>query len=102
MVWPESVTPFKVHVIDLSNGDEAVKEAAQNLYDKFCALQIEALLDDREMRAGEKFADADLIGIPHRIVVSKKTEAAGAFEYTNRVTGETSSISKDEIIKILQ
>lgn len=98
MVWPEEVAPFKVHLIDLSNGDEDVKKAAQNLYDKFCAAGVEVLHDDRDLRAGEKFADADLIGIPHRIIISKKTEGAGTVEYINRITGEASQKSKEEII----
>ena len=101
MVWPESVAPFKAHIIDLSQGDEEVKRAAENLYDKFSAAGIDTLFDDRDARAGEKFADADLIGIPHRIVISKKTEGANVVEYTDRITGKTSQISKDELVKIL-
>ncbi len=97
MVWPEEVSPFLVHIIDLSQGDEAVKEAAQSLYKTLSVSGIETLLDDREARAGEKFADADLIGIPHRIVVSKKTEAKGTYEYTNRMTGETKEVPKSEM-----
>lgn len=101
MVWPEEVAPFKVHLIDLSNGDEEVKKAAQNLYDKFCASGVEVLFDDRDMRAGEKFADADLVGIAHRVVISKKTEGSGTVEYTNRHTGETMQKSKDEVMEIV-
>ncbi|MES2059532.1 MAG: aminoacyl--tRNA ligase-related protein [Patescibacteria group bacterium] len=102
MIWPESVAPFRVHIIDLSQGDESVKKSALDLYGGLTDAGIEALLDDREARAGEKFADADLIGIPHRIVVSKKTEAAGAYEYTNRIKAETSAILKSEIMDVLK
>lgn len=101
MVWPEEVSPFKVHLIDLSQGDEAIKNKVDEFYKKLQDVNIEVLLDDREARAGEKFADADLIGIPHRIVMSKKTEAGEFVEYTNRIIGETTQKGKEEIIDIL-
>lgn len=102
MVWPEEVSPFKVHLIDLSQGDEEIKSKVNEFYKTLQDNNIEVLLDDRDARAGEKFADADLIGIPHRIIISKKTEAAGTVEYTNRLTGETEQIGKDEIINKLK
>jgi prolyl-tRNA synthetase len=68
MVWPESVAPFKVHLVDLSNGDEDVKKSAEEFYEKLKLANIEVLFDDRDARAGEKFADSDLIGIPVRFV----------------------------------
>lgn len=101
MVWPESVSPFKVHLIELSQGDEVLKKKAADLYEELVSKGIEVLFDDRDARAGEKFADADLIGIPHRIVISKKTEEVGALEYTNRILGETSNKTKEEIINQL-
>lgn len=101
MVWPESVSPFKVHLIELSQGDETLKNKAADLYEELVSKGIEVLFDDRDARAGEKFADADLIGIPHRIVMSKKTEEAGVLEYSNRITGETIGKSKEEIINQL-
>ncbi len=101
MIWPESVSPFKVHLIELSQGDEELKQKATELYEELTSKGIEVLFDDRDARAGEKFADADLIGIPHRIVISKKTEASGQLEYSNRITGETSGKSKDEMIEML-
>ncbi len=101
MVWPESVSPFKVHLIELSQGDEELKKKAVVLYEELTSKGIEVLFDDRDARAGEKFADADLIGIPHRIVISKKTEEKGQLEYTNRITGETSGKSKVEMMEIV-
>lgn len=101
MVWPESVSPFKVHLIELSQGDDEIKNKAIELYTSLIAEGVEVLFDDRDARAGEKFADADLIGIPHRIVISKKTEGAGTVEYKNRITNETTQIAKEEIIKII-
>ncbi len=101
MVWPEEVAPFKVHLIDLSQGDEAIKAAAEDMYKSLTQKGVEVLLDDRDARAGEKFADADLIGIPHRIVISKKTEADNVVEYTDRVNGNTEKVSKDDILQKL-
>jgi prolyl-tRNA synthetase len=101
MIWPESVSPFKVHLIDLSQGDEAIKKAAEDMYNKLTEKGIEVLLDDRDARAGEKFADADLIGIPHRVVISKKTEADNVVEYTDRTTGNTEKVSKDDLLQKL-
>lgn len=102
MVWPEEVSPFKVHLIDLSQGDAEIKNKVNEFYNTLKDKKIEVLLDDRDLRAGEKFADADLIGIPHRIVISKKTEEAGTVEYKNRITGEISGKSKDDILMLLQ
>jgi prolyl-tRNA synthetase len=102
MVWPEEVSPFKVHLIDLSQGDQEIKGKVDEFYKELQKNNIEVLLDDRDARAGEKFADADLIGIPHRIIISKKTEAAGTVEYTNRLRGEVLQIKKEEVINKLK
>ncbi|MES2223461.1 MAG: aminoacyl--tRNA ligase-related protein [Patescibacteria group bacterium] len=102
MIWPESVSPFKVHLVELSQGDEMLKQKAIDLYEELISKGIEVLFDDRDARAGEKFADADLIGIPHRIVISKKTEEKGQLEYSNRITSETTGRSKEEILNILK
>lgn len=102
MLWPESVSPFKVHLISISNSDENVAKEAEETYKKLEKAGISVLFDDRDSRAGEKFADADLIGIPHRIVVSKKTSEAKAVEYLNRIKKETSNISLDELINLLK
>jgi prolyl-tRNA synthetase len=95
LVWPEAVAPFKVHVVQVGEG-EKVKEAAENLYRTLKEKGIEALLDDRELRPGEKFADSDLIGIPWRVVVSEKTLAENVLEVKNRKTGEVVKISEEE------
>ncbi len=80
MIWPDSIAPFQVHLIAL-NGAETEAEA---LYQKMLENRVEVLYDDRDKNAGEKFADADLIGCPIRIVVSKKTLAEGAVEVKKR------------------
>ena len=74
IVWPESIAPFKVHLVGLNLEDEAVGKQAAIVYDALEIGGVEVLFDDREgVAAGEKFADADLIGCPYRVVVSKKT-----------------------------
>ncbi len=73
LAWPEAVAPAPVHLVSLANEDAEVAEAADRLYESFKDAQIGVIYDDRELRAGEKFADADLLGMPHRVVISKKT-----------------------------
>lgn len=85
IVWPESVAPFRVHLIGLGGALEA---RAGALYDTLREAGIEVLFDDRSASAGEKFADADLIGIPHRIVVSDRVPE-GSVEYKHRTSTES-------------
>lgn len=92
LVWPESIAPYQVHLVQLG-ADEAVKAAAENVYEQLRSNGVTVLFDDREdIKAGEKFAEADLIGIPQRVVISAKTVAAESVEIKNRATGETSLI----------
>lgn len=91
LVWPEQIAPFKYYLVGI--GENGTKEA-----EKFYAGREEnVLFDDRDARPGEKFADADLIGLPYRIVISDKTLAEGAAELTNRRTGETKLIKLEEL-----
>ncbi len=100
IVWPESVAPAKVYLARLSNIPSVVS-AADDLYDQLTKSQVEVLYDDRDLRPGEKFADADLIGIPYRIVVSEKTVESGKHELKARQENEHQSLGADEIIKSL-
>lgn len=97
IVWPESVAPFKYHLVELSGGDEKMQERAESLYQALSERGIPVLYDDRDLRAGEKFADADLIGIPYRIVVGKNATDE-SLEVVRRATGETLAMSRDEIL----
>ena len=99
IVWPKEVAPFRVHLISISGGNADVVAEAARLYELLNENGVEALYDDRESRAGEKFADADLIGIPMRIVVSEKTMAEGGVELSGRHNGGTAIVSEDEVIK---
>lgn len=96
IVWPESVAPFYYHLLDLSGGEGAVKKKADALYEKLARAGAEVLYDDRDVRAGEKFADADLLGIPVRLVVSEK--AGEKVEKTLRQSGETALVSEAELL----
>ena len=86
IVWPEAVAPFKTHLLAL---DQEGREAADKYYEEHIKRgENEILYDDRDVSAGEKFADADLMGMPTRLVASKKSLAAGGFEKRDRKSGE--------------
>lgn len=102
IIWPESVAPFKVHLLALGK-DENVKTESEKLYEELNRKGIEVLFDDRsDISAGEKFADADLIGIPYRVVVSKRSLADGGFEIKKRTEANGKIVSFDELIKLLE
>ncbi|MBU1159621.1 prolyl-tRNA synthetase, partial [Patescibacteria group bacterium] len=97
IIWPESVAPFKVHLISLGKNEEAEK-----IYNDLSGNGVEVLYDDREdATAGEKFADADLIGLPYRLVVSEKTVAEKKIELKKRESDESRLINKEDLLKIL-
>ena len=102
IVWPNSVAPFKVHLValyDKEGKSGAVGVAAEKLYTDLLKLKVDVLFDDRDLRPGEKFADSDLIGIPLRVVVSEKNIAAGVIETKERATGKVSKITEQELLK---
>ncbi len=96
IVWPEAVAPFKFHLLSLLPDDAEAVALADDLY----ATLSDVLYDDRSMRAGEKFADADLIGIPWRINVGKSAKEDGLFELVNRATGDVKKVSKEELLSM--
>ena len=96
MVWPESVAPFKVHLMALGN-DESARVKAGELYETLTRASVEVLYDDRvKASTGEKLSDADLIGIPYRVIISAKGLADNKYEVKNRATGEVQMVSVDE------
>ncbi len=98
LIWPEEIAPFNVHLVSLAH-EEAEIEEADTVYQMLQAANIDVLYDDRlDTRAGAKMADADLIGIPHRIVVSKKTIAEDVVEWKKRSGGEAVKISLYDFI----
>jgi prolyl-tRNA synthetase len=99
IVWPETVAPFKVHLISLGNTITQAKE----LYEKLQKEKVEVLFDDRtEISAGEKFADADLIGIPYRVVISEKTLKENKVELKKRSEKEAKLISEEELLNYVR
>lgn len=98
IVWPEAVAPFRYHLLSLLPDDADGAAFTDDLYKELTSKGSEALYDDRAVRAGEKFADADLIGIPWRVTVGKEWKANGMLELVNRATGETSNISREELL----
>jgi len=101
LVWPEVIAPFKIHLIALLDKEGKVQAYTDALYQKLVTQGSEVLYDDRDLRAGEKFADADLIGIPYRVIVSDKTLAEKVVEFKDRKTGEVSKIGEAELQKRL-
>jgi len=99
IVWPESVTPFDVHVVLLPDEDGGVRTYANTLYKKLKTKGVAVLYDDRDLRAGEKFADSDLIGISRRVVVSTKTVEAKNLEVVERASGKTEMMTEEVLFQ---
>lgn len=102
IIWPESIAPFDVAIITLNaHKSEAVMEGAEKLYDQLREAGFDVLLDDRKERPGVKFADMELIGIPHRIVISDRGLEAGTFEYKGRRDEDKQDVAADGVLPFL-
>jgi len=99
LVWPASIAPFAVHLVSLGHDGDGVAKAADALYEDLSKAGIEVLYDDRDLRAGEKFAESDLLGIPKRIVVGKDAVASGEFEVVDRATGVVEKVAREDVLK---
>lgn len=97
LVWPESVAPFRGHILSLGADREA-----NEWYEKLRGAGIETLFDDRDVSAGEKFGDSDLFGIPYRIVVSRRSLEKGGVELKRRTESESTNLSFEEIFNVLR
>lgn len=97
IVWPESIAPFRAHVISLGADEQAAK-----IYEALVSAGIETLYDDRDERAGEKFADSDLLGIPYRVVVGKRSLESGEAEVKKRTETETVSVPFEKLVEFFQ
>ncbi len=100
LVWPEAVAPAKVYLARLSDAADVVS-VSDELYKRLTESGVGVLYDDRDTRAGEKFADADLMGIPYRVVISQKTVGAGKHELKKRTSDEVFLLNEEEILKTL-
>ncbi len=98
IIWPESVAPYKVHLLELKSKSEKLKLNAKKIYNELEERGIEVLFDDRDVSAGEKFADADLLGIPWRAVISEKSGAK--IELKRRDSKEARLISVTEFLRL--
>lgn len=98
IIWPEGVTPFHAGIINLKQGDAEADAACQALYDSLIALGLEPLYDDRNERAGGKFATMDLLGLPWRITVGPRGLKNGVVELTSRRTGESEELPPEQAI----
>jgi prolyl-tRNA synthetase len=97
ILWPEAIAPFRVVLVPINyQKSTRVQEAADALYGEFNAAGIDVLLDDRDARPGVKFADSELIGIPHRIVIGERGLAAGTLEYRHRSETESTEFSASD------
>jgi prolyl-tRNA synthetase len=99
-VWPEAIAPAKVYLASLGDKSDVVK-AADELYDELTKKGIEVLYDDRDARPGEKFADADLYGIPYRVVVSEKLVAENKYELKARTSADLQQLAKADLLATL-
>lgn len=100
LVWPEEIAPAKAIIVQIGDS-EAVKKSAEKLYKGLTEAFVEVLYDDRDMRPGEKFADADLMGIPYRIVVSDKTVAKLEYEFKRRTEDTTKLLTETKLLEVL-
>jgi prolyl-tRNA synthetase len=103
IIWPIPVAPFNVHIVALNYGkSESVREAADELYQSFIDKNMDVLLDDRDDRPGVKFADSDLIGIPHRITVGERSLKEGNVEYRYRSETDSAAIALGDVLQQIE
>ncbi len=102
IVWPAAVAPFEVDLVIAQQDDAAVAAAGERLYQALLDAGVEVIVDDRPVRAGVKFSDAELVGIPFRVTVGKRGLASGTAELTDRATGSTVHVPLDDLAKHVQ
>lgn len=102
IVWPVSVAPYHVHLLNLDTKNDEVNQVANEFYTRFQSMGFDVLLDDREERPGIKFKDADLLGIPYRIVIGAKSLKEGKVEFVIRKTLEKSHVAPEECYNLIQ
>jgi prolyl-tRNA synthetase len=103
ILWPEAIAPFQVVLVPINyQKSTRIQETADAMYEQFNAAGIDVLLDDRDARPGVKFADSELIGIPHRIVIGERGLAAGNLEYRHRTETESTEISAADPVSYIR
>lgn len=101
IIWPEPVAPFRVGLINAKMGDLPLQKKADDLYEKLCNAGIEVLYDERDERAGTKFADMDLIGLPTQLIVGVRTAEQGTIEWKDRSTGVREDLTVEAVLRRL-
>ena len=96
LVWPENIAPAKVYLVQIG---EKSRELAEEIYSELMKKGVEVIFDDREARPGQKFADAELMGIPYRVTVSDRLLESGEFEVVERKTGEVEMLSREKLFE---
>lgn len=102
IVWPLEIAPYTVHLVALNTDDREITDWADGVYTALKARGVSVLYDDRDLRPGEKFADSDLLGMPYRVVVSKKGKESGLFEVVDRKTSEVRNLTEEELLADFQ
>jgi prolyl-tRNA synthetase len=102
IIWPEPLAPFQVHVIPVNDKSEKVMITAELIYGSLLKAGLDVLIDDREERAGVKFNDADLLGMPYQVVVGERNLEKGLVELKHRKSGEVKRVTAEEIIDIVK
>ncbi|NBI42717.1 proline--tRNA ligase [[Haemophilus] felis] len=103
IIWPDNIAPFKVAIVPMNmHKSESVQQFSEELYRTLTAQGVEVIFDDRKERPGVMFADMELIGVPHMIVIGEKNLEKGEIEYKNRRSGEKEMIAKDQLLEVLK
>ncbi|HHE3654216.1 TPA: proline--tRNA ligase [Pasteurella multocida] len=103
IIWPDNIAPFKVAIVPMNmHKSESVQQFAEELYRTLTAQGVEVIFDDRKERPGVMFADMELIGVPHMIVIGEKNLEKGEIEYKYRRSGEKEMIAKDQLLDVLK
>ena len=103
MIWPKNIAPYQVHLLGLNlDKDEEMSRKAHELYEELKKEGIEVLFDERNISAGKKFADADLIGIPIRLTMSARSLESGGLEWKERDQKDAKIVSEKDLIKAIQ
>ncbi|HDR1242703.1 TPA: proline--tRNA ligase [Pasteurella multocida] len=103
IIWPDNIAPFKVAIVPMNmHKSESVQQFAEELYCTLTAQGVEVIFDDRKERPGVMFADMELIGVPHMIVIGEKNLEKGEIEYKYRRSGEKEMIAKDQLLDVLK
>lgn len=100
--WPAAVAPFQVHLIGLNLEEEAIRNEAEKVYRQLLEEKFDVLFDDRDVRAGEKFSDSDLLGLPLRLTLSKRTSKEGKLELKLRTSSQSEWVTPNEALMIVR